>query len=234
MLEDERPIILNFSPWSYSGQNQLIYSFFRRLSAVLRESENFKNKERIIELLELYVSFFSEKPIPKILQPKRGWYQRLFSQPDQSGWESGRDLTQIKAELNDLLRLEKCRIIIIIDNISRLYDVEIKQIFQIVKSMGNYVNTSYLLAMDKDRVISALDNVECGDGNDFIEKVVQLPFNIPTITQQDIEPIFTDRMKNVVAQVSTEMWDTEYWADVYYGSLKYLFTNYIIIIEILV
>ncbi|MBV8802763.1 MAG: NTPase, partial [Gammaproteobacteria bacterium] len=29
MFEDEMPIILNFSAWSYSGQNQLVESFFR-------------------------------------------------------------------------------------------------------------------------------------------------------------------------------------------------------------
>src|SRR3990167_11259008 len=31
MLDEEKPIVLNFSAWSYSGQGQLIYSFFRRL-----------------------------------------------------------------------------------------------------------------------------------------------------------------------------------------------------------
>jgi predicted KAP-like P-loop ATPase len=27
MFDQEKPIILNFSPWSYSGQGQLIYGF---------------------------------------------------------------------------------------------------------------------------------------------------------------------------------------------------------------
>ena len=51
--DDEKPIILNFSPWSYSGQNQLIYSFFRRLSSVLRSVPYLENSDRIIYLLEL-------------------------------------------------------------------------------------------------------------------------------------------------------------------------------------
>jgi len=33
-LEDkEKPVILNFSAWSYSGELDLVYSFFRRLSS---------------------------------------------------------------------------------------------------------------------------------------------------------------------------------------------------------
>lgn len=226
MLEEDRPIILNFSPWSYSGQHQLIYSFFRRLSAVLREADNLKNKERIIHLLELYVSFFSEKPIPKPFTPRQAWYLRILGreQKNISGWESGRDLTQVKAELNDLLRQEKCRIIIIIDNINRLYDNEIKQIFQIVKSMGDYVNTSYLLAMDKQHVINAINKLD-GGGEEFLEKIVQMPFDIPPIVQQEIEPILIDRLKDVVMEVPLDTWDNEYWIDIYYSSLRYFFHN---------
>lgn len=227
MLEEDRPIILNFSPWSYSGQHQLIYSFFRRLSAVLREADHLKNKNRIIQLLELYVSFFSEKPIPTPFLPKQPWHRRLLGREIKniSGWESGRDLTQVKAELNDLLRQEKCRIIIIIDNINRLYDNEIKQIFQMVKSMGDYVNTSYLLAMDKQHVINAINNLDGGGGEDFLEKIVQMPFDIPPIKQQEIEPILIDRLEAVIAEVPPDAWDTEYWADIYYSSLRYFFHN---------
>lgn len=224
MLEEDQPIILNFSPWSYSGQHQLIYSFFRRLSAVIRESSNLKNKERIITLLELYVSYFSEKPLPEIMLPKRHWWQHKQPKPI-TGWESGRDLTQVKAELNHLLGQEKCRIVIIIDNITRLYDDEIKLMFQIVKSMGDYANTTYLLALDKDYVITAINNVDGTGGEELLEKVVQLPFTITPITQQDVEPILADRLKNVVLQVPEDTWNNEYWADLYYSSLKYFFKN---------
>lgn len=227
MLDEERPIILNFSPWSYSGQHQLIYSFFLRLLSVLKEAKNLKNQERIIYLLELYISFFSEKPLPKTMQPKRSWLHNLThrQQDDIHGWESGRDLTQVKAELNALLRKEKCRVIIIIDNISRLYDYEIKQMFQIVKSMGDYVNTSYLLAFDKQHVINAVNKLDGSGGEEYVEKIVQLPFDIPPITQQDIEPILVDRLSEVVASVPEDAWNNEYWADIYYSSLRYFFTN---------
>ncbi len=227
MLDEDKPIILNFSPWSYSGQHQLIYSFFQRLSSVLRESQQLKNKEQIIHLLELYASFFSEKPIPQAMLKKRSWRDKLTFRKKEKvrGWESGRDLTQVKAELNAILRQEKCRIIIIIDNISRLYDSEIKQVFQIVKSMGDYSNTSYLLAMDKQHVINVINKFDGSGGEEFVEKIVQLPFDIPPITQQDIEPILIDRLSEVVAMVPEDAWNNEYWADIYFSSLRYFFSN---------
>ncbi|MEI8013088.1 MAG: P-loop NTPase fold protein, partial [Candidatus Omnitrophota bacterium] len=42
------------------------------------------------------------------------------------------------------------KIIIVIDDIDRLNHVEIRQIFQLVKSLGDFPNTTYLLAFDKD------------------------------------------------------------------------------------
>ena len=225
MLDDEKPIILNFSPWSYSGQNELIYSFFRRLSSTLRSVPYLENADQIIYLLELYVSFFTHKPVPHALRRKHSVFNLLHKEQDIHGWESGRDLTLVKAELNQLLRQQKHKIIIIIDNISRLYDFEIKQIFQIVKSMGDYSNTAYLLAFDKEHVIQAIDKLDGDGGSDFVEKVIQLPFEIPPIMAQDIESILADRLNEIILMVPQDTWNREYWADVYYTSLKYFFEN---------
>lgn len=227
MLDEEKPIILNFSPWSYSGQDQLIYSFFRRLSSALRSAAYLENSNRIIHLLELYVSFFTHKPVPRSLRTNRSLIEKLTFQGREEvyAWESGRDLTLIKAELNELLRKQKHKIIIIIDNISRLHDYEIKQIFQIVKSMGDYANTTYLLAFDKEQVVRAINKIDGSGGEKFVEKIVQFPFDIPPILQQDLENIFADRLSDVIAIVPEDAWNPEYWADIYYSSLKFFFEN---------
>ncbi len=221
-LEDkDKPIILNFSAWSYSGQNQLIYSFFRRLSSALRSVAYLENSARIIYLLELYASFFTHQPVPRALrQKKHSWFSK-----DAYGWESGRDLTLVKAELNELLRNQKHKIIIMVDNISRLYPEEIKQMFQIVKSMADYANTVYLLAFDKHQVEYALDEIDGSNNKALIEKIVQLPFEVPPILQQDLENILADRLSDILTTVPEGTWNTEYWADIYYSSLKFLFEN---------
>lgn len=226
LIEEEQPIILSFSPWSYSGQRKMIESFFRRLSAVLRDSEHLKNKERILFLLELYVSYFTGKAPPEVLRERTLWEKLTFrkSKPMQ-GWESGRDLTLVKAELNELLSQESCKIIIIIDNIARLYDYEIKEIFQIVKSMGNYNKTSYLLSMNKEYIIDKLNMMEGMGTEELIEKIVQLPFEIPPIAHQDVEAILADRISSVLHLVPQGTWHNEYWAEIYYGALKYFFEN---------
>ncbi len=229
MLDEERPIILNFSPWSYSGQKQMLYSFFRRLSAEMSRAEYFENSTKIIQLLELYVSFFTHQPIPKAFLPKHNVVEKLTRRrrikDEAYGWESGRDLTLVKAELNELLRKQKHKIIIFIDNISRIEPEEINQVFQIVKSIGDYANTIYVLAMDKPQVIRALDKKYAGTAENFLEKVVQLPFEIPAIAKQDLEPILLDKINKILAIAPSDVWSKEYWADVYYTALKHFFVD---------
>lgn len=224
MFDYEKPIILNFSPWSYSGQNQLIYGFFRRLSSVIRQFEHLENSADIIHLLELYMSFFTHQPIPKSLRLKRKFADLFKSQHQEAyAWESGLDPIQVKTALNDLLKKQKHKIIIFIDNISRLEPGEINQIFQIVKSMGDYSNTIYVLSFDKTQVINAIDQVHAGEGNEYIQKLVQLPFNVPPISKQDLDNLLLDRLQLVAELAPEGAWNNTYWADIYYSTLKHFF-----------
>ncbi len=229
MLDAEKPIILNFSPWSYSGQDQLIYSFFRRLSSEIRRSEHVEHADKIIHLLELYVSFFTHQSIPKSLRKKQHtiakWKNSETTQDEAHGWESGRDLTLVKMELNELLRQQNHKIIIFIDNIARIEATEMKQIFQIAKSMGDYANTIYVLAMDKEPVIQAMNRLHGNGGIEYLDKIVQLPFDIPEIAKQDLENILFDRLLPIVKNIPETMWDNGYWADLYYSTIKYFFKD---------
>ena len=229
LFDEEKPVILNFSPWSYSGQNQIIYGFFRRLSSELRQFPYLENSAQIILLLELYMSFFTHTPVPKSMRIKRKLIAKLkkpiVNKQDSYAWESGRDPIQVKTELNALLKESRHKIIIIIDNISRLTSAEINQILQIVKSMGDYANTVYLLSFDKDQVVHAINKIHDGDGNEFIEKLVQLPFEVPPISKQDLENLLFDRLENVLKIVPENRWDTVYWADIYYSTLRNFFNS---------
>lgn len=228
-LDSEKPVILNFSPWSYSGQNQLIYGFFRRLSSELRRFPYLENSDEIIHHLELYISFFTQQTMPHSLKLRRNWMERLkhpfTKKEEQFAWESGRDPTLVKLELNELLKKLKRKIIIIIDNISRLEAKEVAQILQIVKSMGDYSNTIYLLSYDKEQVAKAIDQIHPGEGMHYLEKLVQLPFDVPPISKQDLENLLLDKLQQLVDIAATDRWDNTYWADIYYSSLKYFFNN---------
>jgi predicted KAP-like P-loop ATPase len=187
------------------------------------------DSNEIIHLLELYMSFFTHTPVPKSMRVKRRLMAKLKkpipNKQEEYAWESGRDPIQVKAQLNDLLRQLKHKIIIIIDNISRLTPPEINQILQIVKSMGDYANTVYLLSFDKQQVIHAIDKIREGEGADFVEKLVQLPFEVPPISKNELEGLLFDRLEQVLKIAPEDTWNMVYWADIYYATLKFFFNS---------
>jgi predicted KAP-like P-loop ATPase len=91
--------------------------------------------------------------------------------------------------------------------------------------MGDYANTIYLLAFDKAYVTAAINKIDGRGGEEFVEKIVQLPFEVPPILQQDLENIFADRLHEMMKLIPEDAWNSDYWADLYYSSLKYFFEN---------
>ena len=49
--ENEKPIVIKFNPWNYSGQQQLIVQFFNHLSAALSKHQSKRIKEIGKELI---------------------------------------------------------------------------------------------------------------------------------------------------------------------------------------
>jgi predicted KAP-like P-loop ATPase len=127
--------------------------------------------------------------------------------------------------LNGLLEKQPHKIIVVIDDIDRLNDTEIRQIFQLIKSLGDFPNTIYLLAFDKTVVITALEKVQEGSGAGYLEKVVQIPFEIPLISNQEVEHLLFSQLDELVKDMPETKWDQTYWGNTYHSGLKYFFRN---------
>ncbi|MGE0369487.1 MAG: P-loop NTPase fold protein, partial [Candidatus Dadabacteria bacterium] len=136
-----------------------------------------------------------------------------------------KNLISIKKEISELLNKQSNKIIVVIDDIDRLNSIEIRQIFQLVKSLGDFPNTIYLLAFDKDVVIKALKKVQEGKGLEYLEKVVQIPFEIPSISHDDIEQLLLTHLNDLIKDIPQTRFDSTYWGNVYHGGMKYFFRN---------
>ncbi|MEA1949547.1 MAG: P-loop NTPase fold protein, partial [Thermodesulfobacteriota bacterium] len=227
--DDEKPIVIRFNPWNFSDQNQLITQFFRQLSVVLRRPDYAGDAKKAGEKLETYAKFFE----PLKLIPGLGQYAEIAKDVLQTtgaatkswGDQKSNDLNAIRAELNELLGKQPHKIIVVIDDIDRLNNTEIRQIFQLIKSLGNFPNTIYLLAFDKDVVINALKKVQEGSGMEYLEKVVQLPFEIPLISKQEVEHLLFSQLDEIITDIPENKWDQTYWENLYHSGLKYFFRN---------
>lgn len=124
-----------------------------------------------------------------------------------------------------MLDKQSHKIIVVIDDIDRLSNTEIRQIFQLIKSLGDFSNTIYLLAFEKEVVIKALEKVQEGSGLEYLEKIVQVPFDIPLISKQEVERLLFRQLDKLIKDIPEEKWDMTYWGNIYYSGMKYFFEN---------
>lgn len=229
--KEERPIIVNFNPWNYSDQNQLVSQFFKQLSVTLKRADYADDAKKVGDQLDKYASFFEPLvliPHPMISGPAIVISKvfRVFGKASKDfGDLKSKDLTAVKNELNKLLSKSKSKIIIVIDDIDRLNNTEIRQIFQLIKSLGDFSNTAYLLAFDKNVVINALRKVQEGPGEEYLEKIVQIPFEVPLADKQEIERLLFSQLDQLIKDIPEGQWDQVYWSNIYHSGLKHFFAT---------
>ena len=140
----------------------------------------------IIGTIFTVIGFLKEKMIAlaNFLEAKREFFSKSAS--------------EVKDEIIEQLKKRKRKILVVIDDIDRLNHSEIKQIFQIIKINADFPNTIYLLAYDKAVVAKSLYDEQKGIlGKDYIDKIVQVDFDIPTVKGTKIWDYFNDKLEAV-------------------------------------
>lgn len=222
-----KPIVLRFNPWNYSDQNRLIAQFFEQLSIALERPDHAENAKKAGEKLQTYANFFKPLALIPTIGPIASQVSEILKNVGEAskGWGElkANDLSTTKAELNKLLSEQPHKIIVVVDDIDRLNNTEIRQVFQLVKSLGDFSNTIYLLAFDKNVVIKALEKVQEGSGIEYLEKIVQIPFEIPVISKQEVEGLLFSQLGELIKDTPEDKWDQTYWGNIYFSGLQYFF-----------
>lgn len=218
MPENEQPIIINFNPWNYSDKNQLITQFFKEIFTVLKKESNNEKLKQAGDALQKYSSVFDyAKYIPKVgefialLKPLiEGLGKQISDISD--------DMDSIGNQKNlviDVLKPLKQKIIVIIDDIDRLNNEQIRLIFQLVNSVAGFPNMIYLLSFDKSVVVRALSEEQNCDGEEYLEKIIQVPFNVPVAKTDSINAVLFHSLNEIIVDTSKDMFDGEHWEYVF-------------------
>ncbi|AZI26467.1 hypothetical protein EA772_14385 [Pedobacter sp. G11] len=111
-------------------------------------------------------------------------------------------LEEVRSEANTLLENNGIRLYILIDDLDRLTPTEITTLFQILKVNLNLSNTIFLMAYDKQVIIQALEKEYGVNGEQYLEKIIQVDFHIPQISEAQMEQLFFDRMRTLLSRIS--------------------------------
>ena len=226
-FEEDEYIIIKFNPWNISSRKQLISDFFLQLSNNIEKKGNNKILETIGKSLGRLSNFF--KPLSLIptfsILNNIGEIAEKGSQFINEYLETEKeDLETLKSNINQELEDLDKKILIIIDDIDRLCDEEIREMFQLVKSIADFKNTIYFLSYDREIVTKALDKTQQGKGEEYLEKIVQVPLVLPYISKRDLDTIFINRL-NMSINIQNEEYDNSYFSEIYNNGLGKNFEN---------
>lgn len=174
---NNKNIIVYFNPWHFSNRNNLLSHFFNVLGNV--KQKNFINRITKKNLKKLGKSLINSTSF----DPVSGKISINSSFKLESNVFNDKTLIELKNDISeDFQRLDN-KVIIVIDDIDRLTNVEIQQIFMLVKSLADFPNVIYLLAFDKEVVVESLSNINVHNPEKFIEKIIQIPIVVPKMNQ---------------------------------------------------
>ena len=219
--KDSRVVILRFNPWLCSDSKQLISQFFKQLATAIKMNKTATDKA--CELIDQYADIFDAASAIPLLGDIIAAACKTATQQAKQHIEKANDLQTIKNKIVEKLEEENLKIIVAIDDIDRLSEDEIIAVFQLVKSLADFPNTIYLLAFDYKVVIQALKKVQHGDGKEYLEKIIQVPFEIPAPSIDTIYNTLFSKLNSIIGDIADNQWDRETWARLFeFGIKKYI------------
>lgn len=215
-------VILRFNPWLCSDPRQLIAQFFRQMSTAIKLKGSAAG--RVSKLIDQYADILDAAnaiPVAGAVISAAG--KILLRKAKRRVERKTNDLQEGKDRIIHKMTEDKLKIIIAVDDIDRLSEEEIIAVFQLVKSLADFPNTIYILAFDYDVVIHALGRVQHGDGKEYLEKVIQVPFEIPAPDMENIHNILFTKLEAILGDIFKERWDKTAWAELFqFGLKKYI------------
>jgi ABC-type branched-subunit amino acid transport system ATPase component len=225
VLEDLRATsgytVVEFNPWMFSGADQLVERFFDELADQLGESPQKKLKS-VAKGLTKYGKLVSPLRHIPIAEP---WVTIITKIPDVAdtlkeilGEQEDLSVSGQRRELQKRLEELEHPILVVIDDIDRLTPPEIRDIFKLVRLTANFANVIYVVAFDRKRVEAALSDTGLS-GRDYLEKIIQLPIDIPSIPANALNLQIASELNDVLGdpanienpeQFTTRRWDTAY------------------------
>lgn len=214
-------LVVRFDPWLVSGRDSIINQFFAELLGSLKRDKKLaKQLSKIISLLNDYSANLA--PLADYVVPGMSKFMKYGSSALATALSKRGSLHHVKKELLECLTKIDVPIVVMIDELDRVEDDEVRAIAQLVRAVADFPNVSYLLAFDPDRVIQALGSGAPSDeqksyGRAYLEKIVQFQIPLPVSLESEIGDLLAAELENLGANFSS---DPEWRNDVDFLTLR--------------
>ena len=224
--DENKPLIMKFSPWNYSDKDNLISLFFHSLKVKIALQDNDQIKTKLGKALSDYADAFETLSYIPYVGSALATVLKTIAKTKGENLMEIPDLDETRKILEDeLVKLDK-KIIIVIDDIDRLTNSQIRDVFQLVKQVGDFPNVIYILVMDRKIVQKALESIHEVDGSQYLEKIIQIPLEVPVLSKSKLDDIFLKKLEDIIKNASYKVnIDQMYWNIVFSNCISPYINN---------
>lgn len=162
-------ILIDFNAWQYETEINLSIPFLKELQIRLKTFSL-----TAVKSIDHYIH--------KILQSNNSFYSKI-TQPFSTSKSIDELINQIQ---QDIISSGK-RFIVFIDDFDRLQSNEILEILNIIRNVGNLPNTVFVIAYDKEYIISQLSKEKIDRPDVYFNKFIQLEIPLGKIMQDKLQ-----------------------------------------------
>lgn len=209
---NDKPIVMYFNPWNFSSSEQLLQQYFLMLANEFSTRKD-KGLNLIGNEIKKYAGMFDLfGDVGKLIGTGGKIFAKLIN---RNNIINNNDISKQKELIIERMKKQCQKVIVVIDDIDRLSNDEIKLIFQLVNTVAKFPNTIYLLSFDKEIVSRALTEVQQYDGEKYLEKIIQVPIEIPEVSNDYLWEALFIRLKEVLSNHKGIIYEQEYWGKIF-------------------
>ncbi len=202
-LARDQVVILRFDPWWFSSADDLIVRFFHQLQGALGRVQDDKVK-RIASAVSTVAKFV--KPLASLVPAGSEVVQAIAGTADDfvgAADAAAADIFAIRLTIEEMLKEAGTTVIVLVDDIDRLYPQEIRDIFRLVKGISAIRGISYVLAFDRQIVGAALQD---HGGEQYIDKIVQASVDLYPPSKAQLERMLVSELAPYLDEIDEGDW----------------------------
>lgn len=178
----DKVIIMNFNPWLYGKEVDLLHIFFDELRRKISHRNGKLSRD-----LRHYANALSK------IDASWSWLAAVL----KDEFSSQNIKEQGEAIGNQIKRIQK-KIVVFVDDIDRLEEKEMAEVFQLVRNASNFPHMYFVVGYDKKYVVDTLQGVYGCHKLRYTEKILQEEYALPRITSNQMNALLTQLMGNLL------------------------------------
>ena len=205
--------VVRFNPWWFSSSPEdLLRAFFTQLVA------EFPKKTQALRKARTAIAGVAGA----LSHASLGGWETAAAAVEKLLAKDDSNIHELRRKIEKHLKDRRPRIVVVIDDLDRLPHEEIYQVFRLVKAVADFPRFTYVLAFDINVVATALSRYVPDQGAGYVEKIVQIPFAMPTISRGSLNAAFFEQIKEVIGDLDASPGDRHRLLNLYYGGLEAL------------